>query len=149
QLAMYLVIDARDYIAFQRELPGAPQEFGARRIRSRAGFALESRGQRFVVGGVFGRAADVQRQLFFHPAAPHRQIAVRIFGLEQRLDRLVMLEIAFVLAVFFRLLGFARFRHAAFEDEFAREFSQLLSLGQAFGQYVQRAGDRRLGVVDV
>src|SRR5262249_53441956 len=57
QLAVGFVFYARDYVAFQRELRGAPQEFGAGRIRDYAGFALESREQCFVISRVFGRAA--------------------------------------------------------------------------------------------
>src|SRR5262245_41098997 len=146
---MDFVLDARDYVAFQRELRGALKKFGAGRIRYGAGFALESREQRLVVGRVLCRAADGQRQLFFCPSAPHSQIAVRVLGLEQRLDRLVVIEIAVVLAVLFRLFRFDGFRGAPLKDGLAREFAQLLGLGQSLGQDVLGASDRGLGVVDI
>src|SRR5581483_7987382 len=74
------------------------------------------------------------------------EVAMRVLGLEQRRDRLPVLEVLLEAAVRLRLLAASRHDEALLAQLTPDQVAELERLGEPLDQDVGRAADRRLGV---
>ncbi len=93
-----------------------------------------------------GFSPDRQAQLFLDPAAANRQVAVGIFGLEQRGDRLAVIEIIFVFAVRLGLGPLLADNSAPLEAAGTHQLAELLDLGEPLDQDILGPLDGRGGI---
>jgi len=144
-----LVLDRGEHVGLVGE-EGRPLE---ERFPGRSGhldrLALEARDVAFVQSVSFGPAVDVERELFFRPAAAAGEVAVRVLGLRKRRDRLRILEIALKFGIRLRLLALRRLDEAIFEGGLAHEIAQALVQREHLDQDVLGLLEHRLDVGDL